>query len=75
MDASNTENNAKVWNAQVQLELVKPSDPIYNLKGTSSSIQLYTDVLGPITMVSTDPTLVDTAYGLFSDIVRVASSI
>lgn len=57
----------------MQLELVSPTDSIYNLTGTSSSVQFFTDVLGPITMVSTDPTLVDTAYGLFSDIVRVAN--
>ena len=62
------------WKAKVELEQILPADPIYNLTGTSSSVQLFTDVLGPITMVSTDPTLVDTAYGLFSDIVRVASS-
>jgi homoserine dehydrogenase len=62
------------WKAQVKLELVTPTDPIYNLTGTSSSVQFYTDVLSPITMVSTDPTLVDTAYGLFTDIVQIASS-
>lgn len=63
----------KSWNARVQLQLLTPDDPLYNLSGTSSSIQFCTNVLGPITVVSTDPTLVDTAYGLFSDIVRVAS--
>lgn len=66
--------NNKEWKARVQLEKVSPSDPIYNLTGTSSSVQFHTDVLGPITMVSTDPTLVDTSYGLFADIIRVASS-
>ena len=63
----------KTWKASVQLELIPPSDTLYNLSGTSSSIEICTDVLGPVTVVSTDPTLVDTAYGLFSDIVRVAS--
>ena len=67
-------NRLKLWKAKVRLELVGRSDPIYHLSGTSSSVQLYTDVLGPITMVSTDPSLVDTAYGLFSDIIRIASS-
>ncbi|KAL7486027.1 hypothetical protein ACHAW6_011616 [Cyclotella cf. meneghiniana] len=67
-------NRIKLWKAKVQLELVSQANPIYHLSGTSSSVQLYTDVLGPITMVSTDPSLVDTAYGLFSDIVRIASS-
>ena len=64
---------AKEWKAKVELEQISPIDPIYNLTGASSSVQFYTDVLGPITLVSTDPTLVDTAYGLFSDIVRVVN--
>ncbi len=61
------------WDASVRLELIPPPDPLYNLNGTDSSIEFRTDVLGPITVLSTNPTLVDTAYGLFSDIVRVAS--
>ncbi|KAL3763451.1 hypothetical protein ACHAW5_002703 [Stephanodiscus triporus] len=61
------------WEASVRLKLLPPSDPLYNLTGTDSSVQFCTDVLGPVTVVSSNPTLVDTAYGLFSDIVRVAS--
>ena len=62
------------WDAAVRLELLSPSDPLYNLKGSDASCQLSTDCLGPMSVVSTDPTIVDTAYGLFSDIIRVASS-
>ena len=62
------------WDAAVRLELIGPSDPLYNLKGSDASCQLWTDCLGPVTVVSTDPTIVDTAYGLFSDIIRVAGS-
>mmetsp|Transcript_17019 Transcript_17019/g.36922 ORF Transcript_17019/g.36922 Transcript_17019/m.36922 type:complete len:157 (+) Transcript_17019:805-1275(+) len=62
----------KMWKARVRLQQLSQSDPLYNLTGTDTSIQFCTDVLGPITMVSTDPNLVDTAYGLFSDIIRVA---
>ena len=61
------------WEACVRLELLPPSDPLYNLTGTDSSVRFGTDVLGPVTVVSSSPTLVDTAYGLFSDIARVAS--
>ena len=64
---------AKKWEASVRLQLLPPSDPLYNLSGTDASVQFCTDVLGPVTVVSSNPTLVDTAYGLFSDIVRVAS--
>ncbi len=63
----------KKWEASVRLKLLPPSDPLYNLSGTDASVQFCTDVLGPVTVVSSNPTLVDTAYGLFSDIVRVAS--
>jgi len=63
------------WEASVSLQLVDPSDPLYNLTGTDSSVQFCTDVLGPITILSSNPTLVDTAYGLYSDIVSVAMEV
>ncbi|KAL9189269.1 hypothetical protein ACHAXT_011759 [Thalassiosira profunda] len=63
----------KKWKASVELQTLPPSDPLYNLSGTDSSVTFGTDVLGPVTVVSSNPTLVDTAYGLFSDIVRAAS--
>ena len=62
----------KKWEASVKLELLPPSDPLCNMSGTDASVTFCTDVLGPVTVVSSEPTLVDTAYGLFSDIVRVA---
>mmetsp|Transcript_22081 Transcript_22081/g.53475 ORF Transcript_22081/g.53475 Transcript_22081/m.53475 type:complete len:486 (-) Transcript_22081:162-1619(-) len=72
---SSTDNcgASKWWHATVRLQLLPPSDPLYNLSGSDASVQFHTDVLGPISIVSSNPTLVDTAYGLFSDIVRVAS--
>ena len=74
-EESDTKNSstAKRWEASVKLKLINPSDPLYNLTGTDASVQFCTDVLGPITMTSSKPTLVDTAYGLFSDIVHVAN--
>ncbi|KAL7553098.1 hypothetical protein ACHAWF_018745 [Thalassiosira exigua] len=63
----------RTWKASVRLRLLPPSDPLYNLSGADASVTLGTDVLGPVTVVSTDPTLRDTAYGLFSDILRIAS--
>ncbi|KAL7466679.1 hypothetical protein ACHAXS_006973 [Conticribra weissflogii] len=64
---------SKTWNARVKLEMLMPDDPLYNLSGTSSSVEFSTNVLGPVSIVSKDPTLVDTSYGLFSDIIRIAS--
>jgi len=65
--------HSKRWEASVQLQLLAPTDPLYNLSGTDASVTFGTDVLGPVSVVSSNPTLVDTAYGLFSDLVRVAS--
>lgn len=71
--ANEGQNSTKTWEAKVQLQLLPPSDPLYNLSGSDASVTLSTDVLGPVTVVSSNPTLVDTAYGLFADIVSVAS--
>jgi hypothetical protein len=30
--------------------------------------------MGPLSVISEDPTLMDTAYGLFADIVRIVTS-
>mmetsp|Transcript_15374 Transcript_15374/g.30823 ORF Transcript_15374/g.30823 Transcript_15374/m.30823 type:complete len:468 (-) Transcript_15374:17-1420(-) len=70
---NNEEHASKTWNARVKLEMLTPDDPLYILSGTSSLVEFSTDVLGPISIVSKDPTLVDTSYGLFSDIIRIAS--
>jgi len=63
----------KTWKMSVQNEFLSQSDPLYNLNGSSASVQFVTDVMGPISVVSQDPTLMDTAYGLFADVVRIAS--
>lgn len=63
----------KTWKMSVKNEFLSQSDPLYNLDGASSSVQFWTDVMGPISVVSQDPTLTDTAYGLFADVIRIAS--
>jgi len=72
-ESNSNDTPTKRWEAVVRLQLIEPSDPLYNLTGADASVQLSTDVLGPVTVVSTNPTLKDTAYGLFSDIIRVAA--
>jgi len=72
-ESNSNDTPTKRWEAAVRLQLIEPSDPLYNLTGADASVQLSTDVLGPVTVVSTNPTLKDTAYGLFSDIIRVAA--
>ena len=73
-DPSNGRHSpVKTWRMCVKNELLTSADPFYNLKGTSACVEFHTDVMGPITVVSTDPTLKDTAYGLFADVLRIAS--
>ena len=62
------------WRAAVRLRPLPPSDPLSRLSGSDAAVTFGTDVLGPVTVVSTNPTTADTAYGLFSDVVRVASA-
>lgn len=52
----------------VRLRSVPPTSSLYNLRGSSACVTLFTDVMGPVTIVSTDPSLRDTGYGLFSDL-------
>ncbi|KAK3282259.1 hypothetical protein CYMTET_9998 [Cymbomonas tetramitiformis] len=54
--------------SQVRLEKLTSADsPFFDLPGPSSALQIYTDVLAPVTIVSSDPTTKDTAYGIFGD--------
>ena len=59
-----------VWRARVAPELLLPSDPLHGLTGASSAVELHTDALAPVTIVSSDPTTQDTAYGLLADLIE-----
>jgi homoserine dehydrogenase len=54
--------------ASVRPERVGPQDPLFGVMGTSSAITLWTDVLGPLTLVESDPGPRTTAYGLLADL-------
>ena len=53
--------------AKVAPELIEPSHPFYNTEGTSSIVQFESDVLGPLTVMESNPTPDCTAYGLLAD--------
>jgi len=72
--ANGRHHPVKAWKMSVKNEFLSPSDQLYNLNGTSSSVQFSTDMMGPISVVSSDPTLTDTAYGLFADVVRIVQA-
>jgi homoserine dehydrogenase len=46
---------------------IDPSDPLFNVMGTSSSITFNSDVLGALTIIEDDPGVDTTAYGLLAD--------
>ena len=64
---------AGVWRLRVQPELLDATDPLHGLTGASSALVLHTDALAPVTVVSSDPTTQDTAYGLLADLIEATS--
>ena len=60
---------------RVRPELVGPDDPFWSVDGTSSAVTLETDLMGELTMVERDPTLAQTAYAVFSDILLIADAL
>jgi homoserine dehydrogenase len=60
--------------AAVSLEQVEPSDPLYNVMGTSSSVTFESDVLGDLTITEANPGPHTTAYGLLADFLHAVRS-
>ena len=60
--------------ASVGLEQVEPSDSLYNVIGTSSSITFESDVLGDLTITEANPGPQTTAYGLLADFLNAVRS-
>lgn len=52
----------------VRKELVLTTSPLHSVSGASSCVTFFTDVLGPLTIVQSNPTIRDTGYGLFADL-------
>lgn len=61
--------------ASVRPELVGPDDPFWSVDGASSAVTLETDLMGELTIVERDPTLAQTAYAVFSDILLIADAL
>jgi homoserine dehydrogenase len=57
---------------RVRAEVLDKTDVLAAVEGTSNLILLHTDLMGTIGTVSINPTVEQTAYGLFSDLVDVA---
>jgi homoserine dehydrogenase len=69
---ASAERSCGVVRASVRPEQVGPDDPFWSVKGTSSAVTLETDLMGELTIVERDPTLAQTAYAVFSDMLLIA---
>ena len=56
--------------ASVQPQQVGPDSLLYNITGTSSVLEIETDVLGKLSLIEQDPTPRTTAYGLLADMLN-----
>ena len=57
--------------ASVKPEEVEKGSLMSVIDGTSSVVQITTDLMGTLTIIEHDPDLVQTGYGVFSDVVRI----
>jgi homoserine dehydrogenase len=51
------------------------SDPLANVSGTSSVLEIETDTMGRLTILEIEPRLRQTAYALLSDLINIARKI
>lgn len=61
--------------AKVEPTTVRPEDPFWSVDGTSSAITLKTDMMGELTIIEGSPTVAQTAYALFSDMLSVVDAV
>lgn len=57
--------------ASVKPEKVEKGSLMSAIDGTSSVVQITTDLMGKLTIIEHDPDLVQTGYGVFSDVIRI----
>lgn len=58
--------------AYVRPQLVAPDDPFYNLNGPTNALEITTETLGPIMIFGPGAGREETAYALYSDILRLS---
>ena len=56
--------------AQVSPRLVSPDSHFYHVEGTSSILEISSDVLGKLTLIEENPSPRTTAYGLLADLLN-----
>ncbi len=60
---------------RVRAEVLDETDILAAVRGTSNLLLLHTDLMGTVGTVSLSPTVEQTAYGLFADLVDIARNI
>jgi homoserine dehydrogenase len=60
--------------ARVKPEEVNKNSLLATIRGTTSIVSITTDLMGTISIVEHEPEIEQTAYGVFSDLVRVLSN-
>jgi homoserine dehydrogenase len=65
------QRNEQGVRANVAPEMVSPDSPLYPVEGTSSTVTFETDVLGPLSIVESNPGPETTAYGLLADFLNI----
>lgn len=70
--------SATVGDAGVSLKVepvtIGPGDPFWSVDGTSSAITIKTDLMGDLTMIESSPTVTQTAYAIFSDMLLIVNA-
>lgn len=61
--------------ARVKPEEVSNNSILASITGTTSIVSITTDLMGTVSIVEHEPEIEQTAYGVFSDLVRVLSNI
>lgn len=69
---SRAKRTAQGIRLRVRAEVLDGTDVLAAVSGTSNLILLHTDLMGTVGTVSINPTVEQTAYGLFSDLVDIA---
>lgn len=59
--------------ARVRPEEVHKNSLLSNINGTTSIVSITTDLMGTVSIVEHEPEIEQTAYGVFSDLIRVLS--
>lgn len=59
------------YKARVSPEKLEMDDPLAHVRGTTSALTLYTDYMKELTIVETDPEILQTAYAIISDLINL----